>query len=256
MRQAGGTLGAPVTVPVTGGGADNSHGDVRLADLNGDRRADLIVAGLTRVVVRLAGANGTFGPEVLVATGQVEQVEVGDITGDRRPDVVVRQGYWQVRAYAQGTTGAFTLAWQRDVAYGRPVDVSAIALGDVTGDGVLDLAAAGGGNIPDARLIVYPSAGTVPVAYTAYDVPGALVLADMERDGRVDAVIGHYGWGEFTVSRQNAYGRLGAYWGTQVPTWGGSDFRAMSVGDLTGDGRPDVLIADHNTGLILAPQAP
>ena len=83
--QADGGLADPVLVPVDGGGSDLVKGDVRLADLDGDGRADLVAAGVNRVVAYRSAPDATFGPPVLVEAASREQVEVGDVTGDGGP---------------------------------------------------------------------------------------------------------------------------------------------------------------------------
>jgi hypothetical protein len=262
LRQSGGALGAPVTVPVTGGGAGLNNGDVRIADMDGDARNDIVLAGLTRVVVLPSRADGTFGPEVLVDADQREQIEVADLTGDGRPDVVTRDGRWHLAVHARTATGGYTPVWQQDAKiHGYLTDADAIAVGDANGDGRTDLAFTGGGNRPTARVGIYPGQpggglGPQALGYATYEVPETITLTDMNRDGRTDMVIGHSGWRSFSTSWQRPEGWLGITWTTDIPTYASNrGHRALAVGDISGDGKPDVVIADHEQGFIVVRQA-
>jgi hypothetical protein len=256
--QSGGGLQPAVSVPVPGGASDLINGDVRLSDVDSDGRADIVAAGLSQAVVMRGNADGTFQPPVTVAAVQFKQIEVGDVTGDGRPDIVARQGYRTVVVYAQTADGGYTESWRNETAGGDWDEVKAIAVADVTGDGRADLAVTAGGNRPTSRLLIYPQRAeggfASPTAYPAYDIPECVLLTDVDRDGRNDAVLLHGGWHTFSVMRQRPEGWLGADYFTDFPSYASHDVRGMSIGDATGDGKPDVVLADHERGMILIPQ--
>src|SRR6266702_3281749 len=256
--QAGGGLADPVLVPVQGGG-DLRTGDVALADVDRDCRDDLVVAGLEVVAVYHSGPGGTFGDPVVVETATRQQVEVGDVTGDGRPDIVTRDRNWTLYVDAQTADGAFVQQSQLEVPTGYMRGVNSIAVGDVTGDGRDDIVAAVDGNIPGSRLQVYEPTATGgladPVTYAAYNIPEPLALADLNGDGLLDVTLVHGGWGTFTVLLQRPDGRLGAHHGYDLPGYPTHlDFSGLAVGDVTGDGRPDVVTADYINGLVVVPR--
>jgi hypothetical protein len=256
--QADGGLADPVLIPVTGGG-DRLTGDVRLADIDRDGRDDLVVAGLEVVAVYRSEPGGSFADPVVVENAARQQVEVGDVTGDGRPDVVTRDRYRTVHVHAQTEDGSFVEQWQQAVPAGYMQQVNSIAVGDVTGDGRADLAAAVDGNIPGSRLQVYAQMAADglaadPVTYAAYNIPEPLALADLNGDGRLDVTMVHGGWGTFTVLLQRPDGRLGAHHGYDLPGYPTHyDPRALAIGDVTGDGRPDVVTVDYINGLVVVP---
>jgi hypothetical protein len=256
--QAGGGLADPVLIPVQGGG-DLRTGDAALADLDKDGRDDLVVTGLEVVAVYHSGPGGTFGDPVVVESATRQQVEVGDVTGDGRPDIVTRDRNWTLYVDAQTADGGFVQQSTLEVPTGYMREVNSIAVGDVTGDGRDDILAAVDGNIPGSRLQVYEQMATGgladPVTYAAYNIPEPMAAADLNGDGLLDVTLVHGGWGTFTALLQRPDGRLGAHHGYDLPGYPTHlDFSGLAVGDVTGDGRPDVATADYINGLVVAPR--
>lgn len=65
---------------------------LRLVDLDGDNKLDLVTANGPAIKLRRGAGNATFGPAELVymtASGNATQLEVADLTGDGLPDVIV-----------------------------------------------------------------------------------------------------------------------------------------------------------------------
>jgi fibronectin type 3 domain-containing protein len=124
-----------------------------------------------------------------------------------------------------------------------------IGVGDVTGDGRNDVVATYGGNRPAARVAVFAQKadGTLaaPVAYPSYDIPQPVEVADFNHDGVGDVVTLHTEWFEAGLYRGAAGGALGSEELYEIP---GGDFlpHGLAVGDLNGDGWPDVAFADNN----------
>lgn len=123
--------------------------DVELADLNGDGRLDLITCGSSgsgTSHVRLGLGDGTFGSAVSYSM-QGNALELGDMNGDgfldlvtsgdggASPSVVVGLGK------GDGSFGSST-TYQIDLS----TSIS-LTLGDVSGDGVLDVLSGGGGSV-------------------------------------------------------------------------------------------------------------
>ncbi len=93
------------------------------------------------------------------------------------------------------------------------------------------------------------------MTYAAYNIPEPLALADLNGDRLLDVTLVHGGWGTFTVLLQRPDGRLGAHHGYDLPGYPTHlDFSGLAVGDVTGDGRPDVVTADYINGLVVVPR--
>ena len=252
FRQEGGVLGAPTLLP-TGALAV----DLGIADVDRDGRNDLVVSreDQSGIVVYPGQAGGDFGAPIPVATQGSGQIEVGDVNGDGRPDIVQRLTFSFV-VYTQTADGGFAAPVRHDLGEGT----SGIAVGDMSGDGRADIAVTISMNDPDSRILLYRQNADggldEPVAYGVYDVPEPAILADVNNDGRSDLVTAHGGWWYAGVLLQRPDGLLGREQRARVPAPNASHYdpRGIAVGDLTGDGKPDLLLADYIHGIEVLPQ--
>jgi hypothetical protein len=251
---AGGTLGAPSlhTTP---------NGDlVRIGHLDGDGRLDVAAVGwgTNTVSVLLNDGAGSLRAPVQYPAQHAgyEDLEVADVTGDGRDDVVVMSGQLyavpNVSVLAQSTAGRFEPAAEYRV--GTNVNTQGIGVGDVTGDGRADVVASFGGNRPSSSIAVFPqnAGGTLggPVVHTSYDIPEPVEVADVDLDGRDDVVTLHGGWNRAGVYAQVA-GSLAPEDLYAIPYASHYSPHGLAVGDVSGDGSPDLVLADYNHGLVV-----
>jgi hypothetical protein len=214
----------PAVVYNSGGFGANS---VAVADVNGDGKPDLVVSncgsesdcfGTGLVGVLLGNGDGTFQPATTYATGGAYSgagagmVAVADVNGDGKPDLLVSNG------------GAGGLFGSVGVLLGN---------GDGTFQPAVDYAAFGNGE---------SDIGAVSVA-----------VADVNGDGKLDLVVGG------RCSAVDNCGNLIAVLlgngdGTfQSPTTFPSDDplqSSVAVGDVNGDGNPDLLVANLSSGTV------
>ncbi|WAS94588.1 FG-GAP repeat domain-containing protein [Nannocystis punicea] len=122
-------------------------------------------------------------------------------------------------------------------------DFEALDLGDVDGDGRLDLITSGTGYPP--RVDVYPGLGDGSFDRDAVVVSelwdfSQFVVADVTGDGRADVLAQGTGY----PPRVTVYAGGGDLAVTELATTDVFEFTHMQAGDLTGDGRADLLIGD------------
>jgi len=215
------------------------------ADLDGDGRTDLVgVGNSAEAYVWIQGADGRFGlPQRPGLFSAARQVVVGDVNGDGRPDLVVTM---------QGSSGldVAVLLNQRTffsapqyLTTRSPWGATAVALGDLNGDGRTDIVVTAGGNSPTSIVVWYQAAdgslgAATPVA--TYDIPTEVAVADVDGDGRADVVVTHAGWSAVGVYLQQAGGTLAAEVRYVADVNGGN--RSLAVADVNRDGRPDILV--------------
>jgi hypothetical protein len=182
-----------------------------VADFNGDGVLDLAVANGDAaddhnqvLSVLLGKGDGSFAPAVSYAIDtrvQCFAVAVGDFNGDGRADIIVGSSIldsWDpTTGKIDGLLSIFLGngdgTFRSPTAYKSLLDVpSSIAVGDVNGDGRLDLVVAGHGQSyrPGGTSVLLGNGdGTFEtvVSYPGYSV-NSVALADLNGDGKLDIV--------------------------------------------------------------------
>ena len=221
-----------------------------LADLDGDGKLDIAVAacGASAVQVFFQGAvAGTFGPATAFAVGgEPTAVTAADLTGSGQVDLVVATANGKVSVLLHGAIPGTFLP---GVDYPAGTNPAGVQVGDLNGDGHPDILVA---DFLGALLVLLQSPagdGTfqAAVSYGTRDQGScSLAVGDLDGDGRLDVVVANAGPpgdpGSVAVFLQDPAtpGALKpavlyrGYWG---PLW-------VAIGDLNGDGRPDLVVAD------------
>ena len=263
-----GTFRAPV--PYDTGGVNPWA--VAIGDLNGDGIPDLAVANLCSsnncnngtIAVLLGNGDGTFrSPIVFNAGGYWNfSVAIHDVNHDGIPDLVVGN-YLRCSTCTEGAVSIFVGngdgSFQAPVQYGSAgYEVYGLAIGDVNGDGIDDLAVSNNCGSSSAcpgpgslSVLLGNPDGTFQPAVTyssgGYWGPDQVVIVDVNGDGIPDLVASNYcqsgipcpGPGDVAVLIGNGGGTFQqpvSYWS------GGYHVFLLGVGDVDGDGIPDVVV--------------
>ena len=247
---------------------------VAVADVNGDRKMDLLVANAIcapsgcatgSVGVLLGNGDGTFQPAVTYDSGgfSAESLAVADINGDGEPDLLVANTCVSDGACVDGSVGVLLGngdgTFQTAKSYGSDgTGASSIAVKDVNGDGKPDLVVANAcGNdgeygcmIGSLGVLLGNGNGTfraaVNYASGGYEAD-AVAVGDVNGDGNPDLVVANQ-----CGNSGNCDGVVGVLLGNgdgpfqPVVTYdsGGYDAESVAVADVNGDGKPDLVVAN------------
>ncbi|HYQ68761.1 VCBS repeat domain-containing M23 family metallopeptidase [Actinophytocola sp.] len=168
-------------------------------DANGDGSASWGFQGAERVTARFNGVN--YGPGAGGEWRNVVSRNCGgggggssDVTGDGRPDLVGRTESGDLLLYQHSGSVNGESTWRSSTKVGHGWGaMTAILLGDVTGDGLSDLV----GRTASGDLLLYPHSGSVNGEATwrsstkvghGWDGMTAIELADVSGDGWEDLV--------------------------------------------------------------------
>jgi hypothetical protein len=240
---------------------------IALADCNGDRKLDLIALGegprlasapgtsaaiATGIAAFVRGAEGgwTEVPSTQRSDQFGSSIAVGDVDGDGKVDLVVASGLLGDRRLVQLGDGQCGWRSEEVVAARERSYATAVAAGDVNGDGRADVllgysdfaaeqpafgvdlfTRGGDGRYTRVPLLRESGRGRID----------ALAMGDLDGNGTLDIVaLGPTGtgsvWlgdgrGRFTRERRD------------VPSPLGCEAGAAAIGDLDGDGRGDLVVA-------------
>lgn len=231
----------------------NGPASVAIGDLDGDSNPDIAVANAQNdnISVLLGDGNGTFAGAVNFVVGDnPRSVAIGDLDGDGVLDIVTANSITpdgSVSVLLGDGIGAFGSAANFDVG-DRPVSV---AIGDLDSDGALDIVAANETSGDVSVLLGDGNGSFAPAAESPINVGNELssvAIGFLNGDGRPDLAVAN-------VGDDNVWVRLGEGDGTFAPATdspfdlgAGTNPNAIAVGDLDGDGRPDLVTANNLTG--------
>jgi len=237
----------------------DSH-KIKIADLNHDGILDVagIGWGTNTASVWLQNNGGTLNPAVIypVTHGGYDDLDVGDVNNDGWTDIVVISG----QLYAVPNLGV--LIQKSDGTFDNPAYYSiggnvltyGVAVGDVNGDHLNDVVVTYGGNRPNSKIGVFTqnASGTLDpaVSYASYDIPEPVRIADLTGDGQSEVVVLHGGWLKAGVYFQSTSGLQAENLYT-IPDASHYNPHGLAVGDINGDSRKDIAIADYNNGLVI-----
>jgi hypothetical protein len=185
---------------------------VRVADVNVDGKADIITTNLEEgdVTILLGDGKGGFKPapgSPFPCGDSPFFVAVGDLNADGKPDLAIvdspgstadRQGRDGLTLLLGDGKGGFRTVKGSPFATGKTPN--RLAIGDVNGDGVADVAVANTGS-DDITLFLMSRAGTVASSSTIAvgRKPKGIAIQDLNGDGKAEIVVADNGDNQVTV---------------------------------------------------------
>jgi hypothetical protein len=217
---------------------------VALGDMNGDSVPDLATANLNAASVSVLlgdGAGGFGAPVDHAAGGDPRSVAVGDLNGDSFLDLAVANsaGSGGVSVLLGDGTGDF--GTKTDYASGISVYPFSVALSDLDGDGVLDLALADYFSSRVSVLLGDGSGAFGPVVHIAgVGSPLGVAVGDLDGDAVPDLAVTNYSGTTVSVLLGDGLGGFGVPSAFPV----GSLPDSVAIGDVDGDGSSDLAVTN------------
>ncbi|MEZ5464677.1 MAG: FG-GAP-like repeat-containing protein [Lysobacteraceae bacterium] len=213
-----------------------------LSDVDGDGDLDILVGNNGTNRLYLNDGSAVFpatGTPIGSETDLTSDLVLGDIDSDGDLDLIVANSGASMKRYMNLGGGTFS-ATGTDLGGGTEY-ASRVTLGDIDADGDIDLLAA---NTTGLGNLIYLNSGNG--SFSATGMPfssdtnfgtGSFVLADLDRDGDLDLVVGNSG----ETNKRYFNGGRGAFRPATTFDSDADTTSSLAFGDVDGDGDVDVI---------------
>ncbi|HEX5398385.1 MAG TPA: FG-GAP-like repeat-containing protein [Verrucomicrobiae bacterium] len=243
------------------GGSQSTAGGLALADLNGDGKLDIVTSSYVdrkvsifqNFCTRGTITSSSFGKRVdIPVSGGPVTLAVRDLDGDGCPDIVTGSEYVNTVSLLRnlGESGMITSkSFAAQVDFPVVNNSRWVAIADLDGDGKPDVATVdyndGSGVLSVLRNISTPgsisSDSFAPrVDFTGLPNGSDVKTCDLDGDGKLDVVVANGAHGQAVSVYRNLSTPGNLAFESRVDFGLGGWGNGVALGDLDGDGKPDV----------------
>jgi VCBS repeat protein/IPT/TIG domain-containing protein len=245
-------------------GAHNGPQSVAAMDIDGDGKQDLVIADGDSNKIDIYRNTSTPGSlaftlayKYYLSTGFYPVgVALGDLDGDGKPEIIVTNAASSYLGLFQNTSTAGSISFSNEIdlpqgSYG----VNAV-IGDLNGDGKPEIAVT---NLADNTIGVYPNTSTVGhlsfgttilLSTGSITLPFQPVIADVDGDGMPDLAVSNQLTGTISIFRNTGIAGGVLSFSTNTDFTVGNFPLGLFAGDLDGDGKPDLAVANYSDNTI------
>lgn len=242
--------------------------NIAIQDLDGDGKLDLAVAndaGGSVSVLRNTSVVGTvsFAPKVDFTTGTgPRSIAAADLDGDGKPDLAVANNTSNSVSVFRNTSTAGSItsgSFATKVDFTTDAGANAVAIGDVDGDGKPDLASSNNTGNTVSVFRNTSSSGIINLTSFAARVdfatgvgPFRLAFSDINGDGKLDMITSNNQANTISLLRNTSTsGAITAgSFNAKVDFTAATSPLSVASGDLDGDGKPDLTVANYNSASV------
>ncbi|WP_121357678.1 FG-GAP-like repeat-containing protein [Flavisolibacter nicotianae] len=200
----------------------------------------------------------SFSPKTDFPVTQVDdrsahQPALGDLDGDGRIDLVLPNYSSNSISVLRNLSTPGVLAFTQKLEYTTEDNPKRVAIGDVDGDGKPDLAVT---NIGSNTVSVFRNISTVgsiafapKISFPTGSEPYGVVIRDFNGDGKPDIAISNDNSNSISVYRNASAVGMITFSGKE-DFFTGYNPQELDAGDLDGDGKPELTIANYASNSI------
>jgi hypothetical protein len=232
---------------------------IAVGDLDGDGKPDIVTANYLSGTISIFHNTSTpgtisFESKVDISVGSPGSVAIGDLDGDGLPDIVVGNISATTVYVLRNTSTAGSITFDLAVSLTTANTVQQVLIADVTGDGKPEILATSYGSSSYVSIFKNNcSSGTISFAskadYSVGTYSRQFAVGDMDGDGKPDLIVSSYGGGNVYVLRNTRSSNSISFASGVVFAVGSWPF-APAIGDLDGDGKPDMAVSNYNSSTV------
>jgi hypothetical protein len=244
---------------------------VKFGDLDNDGKPEMVIVNNTSNTISVfkntstlgSIASSSFATKVDFTTGTAPfSVAIGDLDGDGKPDLAVANLNSNTVSvfHNASTSGSITSgSFAAKVDFTTGSSPSSVAIGDLDGDGKLDLATV---NRSSTSVSVFRNTSTsgsittgsfaAKVDFTTGAFPNAVSISDLDGDGKLDLAVANFNSSSLSIFHNTSTSgsiTTGSF-AAKVDFTTGNQPYLVSIGDLDGDGKPDLAVANNGSNYV------
>ncbi|MFY9226455.1 MAG: FG-GAP-like repeat-containing protein [Blastocatellia bacterium] len=207
-------------------------------------------------------SNISFLPRVTFATGTSPiSIAAADLDGDGKADLAVANQGSNTASVLRNTSTVGTIdanSFAPQVTFAAGTGPFSVAIGDLDGDSKLDLVVA---NVSSATVSVLRNTSTIgiidadsfaaQVTFPSGTSPVAIAIGDIDADGKMDLAIANQTGTVSVLRNTSTMGIIDAdSFAAPVSIATGANPRSVAIGDLDGDGKADLAVANQSNDTV------